>query len=284
MKKESCVLMGMAVGIIVFSTSCSKERTVTTDTSTDYFTAEEASNDLLRQSSDAVTANQVDKSWRTQPQQSFQLTGGCATVTVIPDSVSGWFPVTYIIDFGTTNCQGADGKYRRGKIKVILTGKYRDPGTIIKIIPDGYYVNDKKVEGTLPDGEAKKLENKGLNSSGNIYFNVTEGIKITRPDGKIVTWKSSRVREWVAGYPTITPFDDEYDITGNGEGENKNGVHFTVTITKAIHVKVGCPWPVSGTLEIEPDGYKKRTLDFGNGNCDNEATLTIGNKTIKISI
>jgi len=258
--------------------SCRKEIEVTTSTSEDYFTAETYSSDLHRNGVRCVTSTLPEKSWRTGQQQDYTLTGGCDTIFFSFNNPPDTFPLTITVDYGTTNCQGWDGKYRRGKVIVVLTGRYREQGTVINITPQDYYVNDHKIEGQ------KKITNMGLNSNGNIYFNIEENLKITRPDGKVITWQSKRTREWIAGSSTLAPWDDEYLISGTGEGVNKDGIHFTMNITKPIHIKLNCPWPVEGAIEIQPDGYKKRTLDFGSGTCDNEATLTIGNKAITIKI
>jgi hypothetical protein len=37
-----------------------------------------------------------------------------------------------------------------------------------------------------------------------------------------------------------------------------------------------------GTVELNPEGKNTRTIDFGNVECDNEATVTVNGKTFKI--
>ncbi len=41
---------------------------------------------------------------------------------------------------------------------------------------------------------------------------------------------------------------------------------------------------VSGTVEILPDGKPLRILYFGNGECDNDATVTINGETYNINL
>lgn len=282
----------VAIIVLAFSlSSCKKQRETTT--SEDFFMSESISNDLDRTGGGGITMSGTEKSWRVglineggrlgSNQPEYQLLSHCIKVTV-DTTQDTYFPVRYTIDWGTSNCQGHDGKYRRGKVIVELTGKYRSQGTQIKITPNGYYVDDKLIEGQLTNGAAKIITNKGTNTNGNIYFEIQEKIKITHPDGKIATWESTRTREWIAGSSTLDIWDDEYLITGNGNGVNRNGISYTVSITKPIHIKLNCFWPVEGTIEIVPSGYKKRTLDFGNGACDNEATMTVANKTIIIKM
>lgn len=213
--------------------------------------------------------------------------GSCATVSITPawnDSLT--WPKTMTIDFGTTNCTGAYGINRRGKLVVTLTDRYRNAGSVLTVQPSNYYVNNHKVEGT------KTLTNNGRNSSGNLTFSVVvNNGKVTYPDGGIFTWKTSRTNEWIAGEST-TLFshgvsgicDDVYLITGSAEGTNKNGRNFTVVITEPLRKEICCRWIVSGKMEIKPEDLKTRKVDFGNGSCDSQAKVTIGRRTYNISL
>ena len=50
----------------------------------------------------------------------------------------------------------------------------------------------------------------------------------------------------------------------------------------AVVKKASCKWFSSGSVLITPVGDVPRTINFGDGTCDNKATLTIGDKTIDI--
>ena len=70
-----------------------------------------------------------------------------------------------------------------------------------------------------------------------------------------------------------------YLITGNGNGINRLAVAYTLTITEALRVEIGCPWIVSGALEITPAGHATRYVDFGSGSCDAVVTVTVSGYT-----
>jgi hypothetical protein len=77
-----------------------------------------------------------------------------------------------------------------------------------------------------------------------------------------MTYTSTRVRTWTDGFTTLfNRFDDEYDITGTAEGVFSSGGGYTANITSAVHIKVGCGFPVSGTVEITPQSNPVRVLD-----------------------
>lgn len=162
-----------------------------------------------------------------------------------------------------------DGKNRRGKIIVTHTGHYKDPGTVITISFDGYYVNDNHVEGS------RTVTNNGLNADNNISFSVVVNGTITKADGTVITWTSTRTREWITGYETATKSDDQYRVTGTASGTRANGASFTAETVTPLIRKVECHQFVSGTVKIMVTGKRTRTIDFGNGDCDDTATVSI---------
>lgn len=200
----------------------------------------------------------------------------CATVTL--DTTV--FPRKLTIDFGSENCLCNDGKYRRGKIIVTFTGRYRAPGTIITTTFEDFFVNDNQLEGT------KVVTNQGLNDSGHMYWTMDTDGKITLAnDSGTIQWNAQRQREWYAGYDTPRDrWDDIYMVTGTASGTRLNGVSWTRTITKPLEHKLACRFIVSGTMSIQPEGYAERILDFGDGECDNLATVTVNGETKTIHL
>lgn len=185
---------------------------------------------------------------------------------------------TVTIDWGNSNCDCNDGKQRRGKIVTTFTGKYRDVGTVITHTPVDYYVNNNKIEGT------KTVTNMGLNASNQPYFNISVNGSVTMADGEVFTYTSNRIRTWTHGYSTgINFMDDEYDITGSANASSSNGNGYTATITQALHVKVGCAYVVSGTLEFTPTGKALRTINYGSGTCDNTFTVSVNGNTYTVN-
>ncbi len=203
----------------------------------------------------------------------------CATFTVDSIGTNSW-PKTLTIDYGTTNCLCHDGNYRRGKIYASFTGRYRDSLTVITITLQNYYHNDNLITvGT------HTITNNGHNSSGNLTYSINvQNASITTSKGTI-TWNSTRTREWIAGESTLfDPWDDVYLITGSADGRALNGNTFTVTINTALRVALNCQWIESGSFTITPQNVAPRFLDFGNGACDNAATVTINGSTYNITL
>jgi hypothetical protein len=70
-----------------------------------------------------------------------------------------------------------------------------------------------------------------------------------------------------------------YLITGSANGVNRDGLAYTMQITSPLRKEICCRWLVSGTININPSGMLTRTIDFGNGACDQNASITIAGYT-----
>ena len=190
----------------------------------------------------------------------------CATIT--HDSLSN--PKSITIDFGNTNCVCNDGKSRRGKILVSYIGRYRDSASVHTISFDNYFVDNNQLLGT------KTVTNNGHNSNGKTTFTIhVDGQVIKANNGGTITWVSDRVRVWTQGESTLTFIDDEYSITGSGSGTNSSGNSFTTLITSPLVRALACRWFKSGIITVTPSNKPVRTIDYGTGTCDANATVTI---------
>jgi hypothetical protein len=228
--------------------------------------------------------NIADEAATTGTLSNFKTTGGavilngCATVT--RDTIS--IPHTVTIDFGSTNCLGNDGRYRRGQIILSYTGGYRDSGHVHTITFNNYYVNDNHVTGT------KTITNMGHNPAGHMYFTVSvNGAVILANSQDTLSWASTRMRTWIAGENTMMRLDDIYEVTGSGTVTRPNNHSFSVNITSPLKVALNCHWISQGVVQIipiVPTQVLARTVDYGNGTCDNQATLTVGNNSYNITL
>src|SRR5688500_17395513 len=75
-------------------------------------------------------------------QREESILGGCTTITI--DTANATRVVTS--DFGANNCLCVDGRNRRGKIIATYTGKYRDPGMVLNITFNNYFVKDHQIK------------------------------------------------------------------------------------------------------------------------------------------
>ncbi len=267
----------LTVAIFIFMASChrkAKDTLTNTDDNGGYASdnvkMEQNSSDVVSMA-DIAAATNSGSGLRT----SGTTIGGCATVT--NDSVGAIHTLT--IDFGTSNCTCLDGKNRRGKIIVTYTGRYKDAGSTHTITYNNYFVNDNQLSGL------KTVTNMGTNTSGQVYYTVTvnDTLNLGAGNGQIV-WAGSRTRTWLSGYDTHVWSDDSYEISGTTTLTRANGNMFTMNIITPLKVAYGCAWIKSGKATVTRPSGVTATLDYGDGNCDNEAQLTIGTHTYNITL
>ena len=198
-------------------------------------------------------------------------------VAVYLDTVAD--PRQLVIDFGEENCLCKDGKYRRGKILVSFTGRYKKPSSVITTTFDNYYVNNNNVEG------AKVVTNMGFDEENHPYFSVeVNGVIHLAGNGGTLSWNAVRTRTWIRGYLTRRIRDDVYLITGSGSGIRPSGFTWEREIVDPLRAEMNCRWIVSGTVEIIPENRPVRTLDFGDGECDNQAVVIINGVSYPVTL
>ncbi len=201
----------------------------------------------------------------------------CPKVTVDHPDSTRW-PKVITIDYGDL-CTGFYGHTRSGKIVITIWGRYMNPGSkrVVELV--NYYVNGIHVEGT------RTVMNEGRNNAGNLVFSVElKNGKITKNDTTIMTREYVRFREWVNGEKTRNRWDDVFFITGESQGVNFRGHSYHKTIINPLEWARTCRFIKSGTVSIRIDDKPPFTLDYGDGTCDNLATITRGDVTKEIQL
>lgn len=238
----------IALLFAAFLSSCEKE-SISTDVTTedDITTIETMSEDV----DDEVYryANNV---------QSFS---DCVVVTF--DQPQGTFPNTITLDYGT-GCVGENGRTRAGQIVIDISAQLDTPGAVISTTFVGFSINGIAIEGD------KLLTNNGLNDDGHPSFTKVTNIMVTFVNGEQAEWHSNRTRTIFVGADTPELLDDKILIEGSAYGTNRNGVDFTSTITQGLVKARNCPWISAGIIEFST-ANATRTLNFGDGQCNNKA-------------
>jgi hypothetical protein len=274
--KTSKIIVNLLLiaGLGLFYTSCKKDRNPTPDQKDTATAADNAKAEYIYEDastwSDRIMSGVSYKSTLVDT----VYMGTCVLATLDLSVM----PYKLTIDFGAQNCLCDDGRWRRGKIIVTFNGGYFQAGTIITTTFENYFVNNNQVLGT------KTVTNMGRNNNGNLWWDIAVSGQIIKANsGGVVFWNSDRAREWIEGegqpwYKWV------YLITGTANGTNANGKSYTVNITAPLKVKFNCEWIVSGTLEIQVENAPLVILDYGNGTCDNIATVTINGQTYTITL
>lgn len=186
----------------------------------------------------------------------------CATVTV-NNTTPGVFPKIFTIDFGTSCTQ--NGITRSGILTITLSGYVMNNGSTMTIERSNYYVNLRKIEGTIV------YTNQTTNVSIPQWTRTITNGKITLPNGAVFTHSGTRTVRQTAGVGTVTLGDNIYEVISGTHTVNRpNGTTLTATILQPLIKKYSCNYISQGELDLQGtvlDGV----LDYGNNECDNLA-------------
>jgi len=193
----------------------------------------------------------------------------CMNITVHENENQAFWPHSVTVDFGVLGCADAYGNIYKGKIHILQTNYWNVEGATRTTTFEDFYVNLLKIEG------AKTVTNQGLNSEGNLTFqlSITNG-KVSLNDLLYVTYNSSHTWELVEGAQTHSRLDNVINITGTSTGKHWTGSTYSKNILTPLRKPFICRVPVSGSQEIIIDLASPIVLDFGNGTCDDLVTIT----------
>jgi hypothetical protein len=202
------------------------------------------------------------------------ILNSCCTVTI--DTIA--VPHILLIDFGASNCTGADIKLRRGEIIVSYSGQFNDSASVHQISFNNYYENNHRITGTI------SATNNGHNSSDHLNYSFSFTTKLFPANSNdSIIWNAQRNIEWIQGDNTSSFCqDDVYNFTGTTSGILYRGKTFAATVTSAVQKQIICAPLTIGKINLTPAGKATRAIDFGNGSCDFTVVVTLNGKEINI--
>lgn len=197
----------------------------------------------------------------------------CATVTTTVTG-STWTR-TVVFD----NCTLQNGNVLDGTILISGSTNFDTPSQTISYTFENFHHNDILIEGNRT--VLRTIQSTEALSTPHPVANMDIDMTATFPNGNVYHRVGNRIREMIEGYQTIHVWvDNVFLVTGNWTTTFPQGTR-TTTITTPLRVEMTCPHIVSGVLSIVRND-NTATLDFGNGDCDNEATFTANGNTVTI--
>lgn len=278
--KKFILFFCFSAGLIAID-SCKKEETDTETTSaTDNSLCEgEFSRFAMNTNSIAVGDSGVQKGiFPVLP------SNACPDYWYDPLDTANGFPVTMYINYGTDNdgdgiidvgCVDNDGKTRKGTIVAKFMSQWDAyPATVVLNLDTlgGFWVNNIRYKGQI---------NLTKNSATSFTQKVSNGGCSTSSWN--IAWNCDRTLTVNMGDP-FTQNDDRTTLTGTANGTDRNGKTFSVDITNALIRDFSCRWVSSGTVTLKLEGKKDRIIDFGDGTCDDRATVTIDGNTFEFAL
>jgi len=202
----------------------------------------------------------------------------CRTVTFIPSE--DVYPHTKIIDYGS-GCTDKNGITRSGKrFSTIYADEQTAPaGKVVSVTTfSNYYVEGVSMTGNV------KISVVTPASSGNLVLRIVGNKTITDTDGNTSSFVSTDTQTQIAGGGDDIAANDVFQLTGTSYGTEVLG-DSTMVVWKGetdasnpVIKMASCSFRSQGvlmlTLKVNGDPTNE-SLDYGNGDCDDMATLKI---------
>ncbi len=195
----------------------------------------------------------------------------------IDDVMNDQWPKTILLRFGA-GCADNTGRVRAGNIQMIFSGYFFYPGSVITIKPLTYTVNGVKVTGT------KTITNVSTGSLYKYTSVVTDGTVTL--DSIMVSFISNTTLTQTSGTATLGDVtDDIFKITGTDSLVYPGGIGASIVVNEAdaLERQVECPWIGKGKALVTVNGVSA-TINYGNGICDDSATIDLGDKIKAIKL
>lgn len=199
----------------------------------------------------------------------------CATVT-IQLTATTWTR-TVVFD----NCELPNGNVLDGTIIVSGSLNFDAPSHTISYSFVDFHHNNILIEGNRT--VVRTFQSTAQLNVPHPVATMSIDMTVTFPNGNSYHRVGNRVREMIEGFGTPMVWSDNiFSITGSWTTTFPAGTS-TSTITAPLRVRTNCPFIVRGIVTTVRNN-NTAVLDYGNGECDNQATLTINGTTTTITL
>jgi hypothetical protein len=205
------------------------------------------------------------------------VNGEGPAVTV--DPIGRAYPKTITIDYGD-GVELVFGGVISGKIIIEVSARPLTDGATREITYENFYVDSINIEG----GTIRTFT--GTDSTERIFTSESNLI-LTFPDGTILNRTANKTRTLVEGFET--PFvysysDDKILIDGIVNYETSDGTTFSKTTITPLIKTGACRFIIEGVVSFTLNNEEFAVLDYGDGTCDDIATITKDGETRQITI
>jgi len=252
--------------------SCSQDETtlpVTNNYNAQEFAKSEEANKIAEEVNSIITKDyEEDSANKIASNNSTPYLPPCVTRTITSDGTNH----SVEFDFGSTSCVMPNGNSITGKITYTYVGNILANTKTITYTLTNFTFNNKQVEGSDIINHIRS------NPNNNPQSTITVNFTITWPNGLIGVRTGTITREWIDGSDTLLNWqDDVFLVSGNWSTAFNNGNTYSANITTNLRRELTCWYFVSGIIDFNYAGLQF-SGDYGNGNCDNNATLTFSNE------
>jgi len=278
------------LGLVVLSTialfSCNKENTAILSSEEEAIVSNDAAAEAVVESADyevelfTGSTESINQSSALKSANDQEILGryrfGLPPVITI-EKTDGGFPITVTLNYGD-GIELKNGTIIKGSIVIVVSASPRTNGATRTTTFNNFYVDSVNIAGTRTL-TFNRSDETGIGNS------LVGDITLTFTDGTTIHRETEKTRSFVQGYDTPGDYsDDLFNITGFTNSVSSEGYTFSSTIIEPL-VKTGtCRYIVKGIVQMTKNGEPFAELDYGNGDCDDIATITKNGESRQITL
>ena len=274
-KPQITLILGFICTLVL--TDCSKKETMEVDNETqsavDYaISAQELTSVLPAVFQNALSTKGIGTNSFTP----------CDTLTYVSGNPVNFTPnPVYALDISNASCANTmpDGKMRSGKVLVRFTGAINTPSCqmVIKLLN---YVSSG-IEYSCDSIVASQT----VVGADFGTFNVKLTNATVKTTGYSLKYSfNGKVEVYTKGNNSTT--NAFSTMSGEVSGTNRHGLAYSASIPQetALVKQKNCAYITSGMMNLTPQGFKTRQINFGKGSCDDEASFTVNENTVAFKL
>ncbi len=218
---------------------------------------------LSTSSSDvSVSTSGLKSGGYNNPFKNRYKSGECPNVSF--DETDVTYPITIVLDYGD-GIELNNGRVISGIIQIVLSAPRTENGATHTVTFDNFKVDSVGIDGVSVT--SFMLDEYKIHMERELTFMLTDGTQIEV--------NAERTKVWVEGMDTLLdPEDDVFEITGYSNCADSDGNTFRTEITLPL-VKLGtCRYIVEGEVSFSQNEDIFAVVNYGDGTCDDVATLT----------
>ena len=187
----------------------------------------------------------------------------CPNVTVVEGETEG-YPKTITLDYGD-NTVLKNGKVLSGTIVIEISAPRSSASYSRMVTYNNFGIDTLTIAGTSLIT---------VDRENTAFRNYKSDLTITLDNGNLITRSSSRTWMWVEGMETTDDqTDDVIHITGEVLATSGTDSYKKEIVDPLVRIG-DCRFIVEGVVEITLNGTLISTLNYGDGECDETATMT----------
>jgi hypothetical protein len=276
MKTNFKFLATLLVATGLFFNSCSEDDT---DTITDSTVSSEnlvigAQLDIIDDASfDIVENAYIENVTDTRAAMDNSYFADCTVLTITPNGDGSG---SILVDFGES-CTLNNGAVASGQVSISYGSVQNGTRQITYTYQDFTYNSHEVLGGGTV---VRNLENSNGNPQSVLNSDITVNFANTDISAARILTKT---REWIEGVGSGVWTDNVFLITGSWNTSFTNGLTRSGEVVTPLRREATCPYFVSGSLAITQNAFDG-VLDYGEGTCDNIATVTIAGQEFTIQL